>query len=142
MGQCVLSEEQLPQRFGNPSLQISLNITKPPQSSLCDPFFSLQRLIMAYTADHQSGVCGQLGICPSLPENFVRATLPQNCNMLENRPCCCRSDPHCRGVLFYFFPLSGGYKTSRPHFPFSLALLRRNTDLRISLNSLHLCSES
>lgn len=90
------------------------------------------------------GSVGSWGSAHRCLKTSSEQRFPRNWMCWENRPGCCRSDPHCRGcfISVCLFFLSDGYKTNGLHFSFSLVLLRRNGDIGISLNSLHLCSES
>lgn len=83
------------------------------------------------------------GICPLLPENLSKAALPQKLEHAEEADWAIMGQTLCRFFFpIYLFFLSDGYNTNGPHFSFSLALLMRNRDIGISLNSLHVCSES
>lgn len=65
--------------------------------------------------------------------------LPKNWNVLGKQTGLLQLKPSL--FFSYLFFLSDGYNTNGPHFSFSLALLTRNRDIGISLNSLHVCAQ-
>lgn len=84
------------------------------------------------------------GICPLQPESLCRAALPQKLECAGGTDRVITGQTLTAGLFspFIYFFLSDTYNTNGTHFSFSLALLTRNSNIGISLNSLHVCSES